>query len=59
MPENICPNCENDISDVILSVAVKRQRGLEENRETITCPHCGTELAIAVSVRATIARAQA
>ena len=29
----------------------------DDERHTGVCPHCGTELAIAVSVRATIARA--
>ena len=52
-----CPNCDNDIADLVLSVAADREEGRDDERHSRVCPHCGAELAIAVSVRATISRA--
>ncbi|MQA29097.1 MAG: hypothetical protein GEU82_04555 [Luteitalea sp.] len=57
MIENTCPNCENNIADLVISVAADRQGGRDDERQTRLCPHCGIELAIAVTVHATISRA--
>jgi hypothetical protein len=52
-----CPSCDNDIAELVMSVAAERHSGTDEDRHTRVCPHCGTELAIAVTVRAQISRA--
>jgi hypothetical protein len=52
-----CPNCENDIADLVISVAAERQSGADDDRHTRVCPYCNTELAIAVTVNALISRA--
>lgn len=60
MLENTCcPACDNDIADLVISVASERQSGTDDDRHTRVCPHCGTELAIAVTVRAMISKVEA
>jgi hypothetical protein len=43
----------------VISVASDRQGGRDDERHMRVCPHCGTDLAIAVTVRALISRADA
>jgi hypothetical protein len=52
-----CPSCNNDIADLVLSVANERETGTDDDQHTRVCPHCNTELAIAVAIRAQISRA--
>ena len=56
MRENRCPNCENDISEVVTSAIVSRLTAGGTEPEVVTCPHCGTELSLTVNIDASLAR---
>jgi hypothetical protein len=56
MPENKCPNCENDISEVVTSAIVARLTSGGVESEVVTCPHCGTDLGLTVNIDASLSR---
>ena len=56
MRDNRCPSCENDISDVVTSAIVRRLTAGESEPDVVTCPHCGTELTLTVSIDASLSR---
>jgi hypothetical protein len=60
MTDSRCPNCENDISDVI-TTTVRNTYTLGSGPEihAIVCPHCGTELSISIDVTARLSRSGA
>jgi hypothetical protein len=56
MRENKCPNCENDISEVVTSAIVARLVAGGSESDVVTCPHCATELSLTVNIDATLSR---
>ena len=51
-----CPNCENDINEVMTTAVIAIiQRG-NPGSAPITCPHCGEELMLSASVQASVGR---
>lgn len=56
MQDNRCPNCQNDISDVVTSTVIAMLKTGERRPCTISCPHCGEELTVAAQIATTLSR---
>jgi hypothetical protein len=56
MRDNICPSCENDISEAVTSAIVSTITAGRGESAVVTCPHCGTELSLTVNIQASLSR---
>jgi hypothetical protein len=56
MRDNRCPNCDNDITEVVTSAIVSRLQAGGAESDVVTCPHCGTELSLIVNIEASLSR---
>jgi hypothetical protein len=57
MRDNRCPNCDNDISEVVTSAIVSRLKAAGEGGpDVVTCPHCATELSLTVNIDTSLSR---
>jgi len=56
MQANRCPNCENDINEVVTSVVIAALQQGENGPTPIACPHCGQELIVRAAVQTSVER---
>lgn len=58
MQDHRCPNCDNDLSDSVMSAIVSRLRAGGKGPEPMACPHCSEPLQVTVAINATLSRQQ-
>jgi hypothetical protein len=56
MPDNRCPNCENDITETVNNTLIDMIRAGNERSQTIDCPHCGEALTVTAQVSTALLR---
>jgi primosomal protein N' len=59
MDANRCPDCENDITESMNSAIIACVNAGSAGVASVTCPHCGEELNVAVAVSAAVMRKEA
>jgi hypothetical protein len=59
MQGNRCPNCENDINDVVNAVIIGALELDKSGPLPVECPHCGESLVVRAMVQTSIEREMA
>lgn len=58
MNDNRCPNCENDLTESVVTAIVANIAAGSQEPEPLSCPHCGEPLQVTIALQATISRQQ-
>lgn len=56
MTDHRCPNCENDLTDAVVTAIVTNIAAGSQDPEPLSCPHCGEALAVTIAIHATLTR---